>query len=134
MKLNIRKLTKKDLQIAKKWWEKWPDWVAPADDFLPETGVVVESNSKPVAIGFIYLTNAKVCLLEWIISDPEYRENDRQTLIELLITGAENMVKELGYKYMFSVCKHKKLIATHKKLKWHVDKKPSYELTKILNK
>lgn len=133
MKLNIRKLNKKDLDTAKKWWSKWPEWVAPPDDFLPDTGIVVESNNKPVVIGFIYLTNAKVCLLEWIISDPEYRQDDRQSLIELLIIGAENMVKELDYKYMFSVCKHKNLINTHEKLGWKTDEKPSHELTKVLN-
>jgi len=133
MKLNIRKLHKKDLVIIKEWWKAWPKWVAPADDFLPNTGVVVESNSKIVMAGFIYLTNAKVALLEWIISDPEYREKDRKEILELLIKGSENTVKELGYKYMFSVCRNKHLIDTHKKLGWVADKSPSHELVKILN-
>ena len=133
MKLNIRRLNKKDLSIAKQWWEAWPEWTAPADDFLPETGIVVEKNNKPLVIGFIYLTNAKVALLEWIISDPNYRGKDREQAIELLISGAENMIKHLKYKYVFSVCRHKKLIDKHKKLGWHADKKPSHELVKILN-
>ena len=132
MELNIRKLKQDDLTFIKKWWEAWPEWVSPADDFLPETGVVVENNGKPVVAGFIYLTNAKVALLEWIISDPEYRENDRDSLIELLIEGAENMVKHLEYKYLFSVCQHEKLIDKHKKLGWIIDKYPSHETTKIL--
>ena len=133
MKLNIRRLVKQDLDIAKEWWKSWPKWQAPADDFLPETGVVVESNNKQVAIGFIYLTNAKVALLEWIVSDPSYRDEDREQAIELLIIGAENMVKYLDYKYIFSVCRHKKLINKHRKLGWHIDDKPSHELVKILN-
>ena len=133
MELNIRKLKQSDLTFIKKWWEAWPEWVSPADDFLPETGVVVESNGKPVAAGFIYLTNAKVALLEWIVSDPEYREKNRKQALELLITGAEGIIKDLGYKYSFSICRHKNLIETHKKLGWHVDKKPSHELVKILN-
>ena len=133
MELNIRKLKQGDLTFIRKWWEAWPEWVSPADDFLPETGVVVESNSKPVAAGFIYLTNAKVALLEWIVSDPEYREKNRKQALELLITGAEGIIKDLGYKYSFSICRHKSLIETHKKLGWHVDKKPSHELVKILN-
>ena len=54
-------------------------------------------------------------------------------LIELLIKKAEEQSKELGYTCMFSVGRSKHLIETHKKLGWHVDKRPSHELVKILN-
>ena len=133
MKLNIRRLVKQDLDIAKEWWKAWPEWQPIPDDFLPETGVVVEKENKPVVIGFIYLTNAKVALLEWVISDPLYRDDDRDKAIELLISGAENMIKHLDYKYAFSICKNKSLIEKHRSLGWNVDDKPSYELVKILN-
>ena len=91
------------------------------------------SNSESCMIRIVYLTNAKVALLEWIISDPEYREDNRKQALELLITGAEEIIKDLGYKYSFSICRHKSLIETHKKLGWHADKRPSHELVKILN-
>ncbi len=133
MELNIRRLNKKDLKTIKKWWESWPKWEAPADDFLPDTGVVVEHDTKLVMAGFLYLTNSKVALLEWIISDPNWRHKDREQALELLIKGAENMLKALDYKYAFSVCRHKKLINTHRKLKWSVDDTASHELVKILN-
>ena len=80
----------------------------------------------------MYKTNSKGVLLEWIISNPNYKEEDRQVAIELLINGAENVSKELGYKYMFSIGRNKHLIETHKKLKWRVDKKPSHELIKTI--
>ena len=130
--MNIRRLTEDDWTTLVEWWSAWPKWKSPSLDFLPDTGVVVEKDNLPVVIGFIYLTNAKVALLEWIISDPEYRKNDRDALIELLIKGAENMVKHLEYKYLFSVCQHEKLIDKHKKLGWVIDKSPSHEMTKIL--
>ena len=133
MKLNIRKLNKKDLVIIKEWWKSWPKWVAPADDFLPNTGVVVESNSKIVLAGFIYLPYSKLALLSLIIADPEEREKDRKEILELLIKGSENTVKELGYKYMFRGCRNKHLIDKHKKVGWVADESPSHELVKILN-
>ena len=133
MKLNIRRLNKKDLIIIKEWWKSWPKWEAPSDDFLPETGVIVEHDNRPVMAGFLYLTNSKVALLEWIISDPDWRSENREQALELLITGAENILKALDYKYAFSVCRHKKLIETHRKLKWNVDDTASHELVKILN-
>ena len=133
--MNIRRLTEKDWDTLVSWWDNWPKWKAPVKDFLPENGkggLIVEINDIPVVAGFIYLTNSKTALLEWIVSNPKYRETDRKQPIELLITGAENLVKSLDYKYLFAVMQHKGLIETHEKLGWNKDKKPSYELTKVL--
>jgi len=133
--LNIRRLTDKDWDTLVSWWSNWPKWQAPVKDFLPEDGkggLIVEKDNKPIVAGFIYLTNSKTALLEWIVSNPKYREADRKQAIELLITGAENLVKSLDYKYLFAVMQHKGLIETHEKLGWNKDPKPSYELTKVL--
>jgi len=133
--LNIRRLTDKDWDTLVSWWDNWPKWKAPVKDFLPENGkggLIVEINDIPVVAGFIYLTNSKTALLEWIVSNPKYRESDRKAAIELLITGAENLIKSLDYKYLFAVMQHKGLIETHEKLGWKADPKPSYELTKVL--
>ena len=94
---------------------------------------MVEKNNNPIIAGFVYLTNSKTALLEWIISDPDYREDDRKEALEMLINTSEMYCKELGYKYMFSVCRSKKLIETHKKLKWTIDDSPAYELVKVIN-
>lgn len=133
--MNIRRLTDKDWDTLVSWWSNWPKWQAPVKDFLPEDGkggLIVEKDNKPIVAGFIYLTNSKTALLEWIVSNPKYREADRKQAIELLITGAENLVKSLEYKYLFAVMQHKGLIETHEKLGWNKDNKPSYELTKVL--
>ncbi len=133
--MNIRRLTDNDWDTLVSWWDNWPKWKAPVKDFLPENGkggLIVEINDTPVVAGFIYLTNSKTALLEWIVSNPKYRESDRKQAIELLITGAENLVKSLDYKYLFSVMQHKGLIETHEKLGWVSDTKHSYELTKVL--
>tara|TARA_R100000742_G_C4237592_1_gene57910 strand:+ start:317 stop:727 length:411 start_codon:yes stop_codon:yes gene_type:complete len=136
MKLNIRSLNDTDWDVLQEWWKQWPEWVAPARDFLPNNGkcgFMVEKNDKPIIAGFVYLTNSKTALLEWIISDPEYRESDRKDALEMLINTSEGYCKELGYKYMFSVCRSKKLIETHRKLNWAVDDDPAYELVKVIN-
>jgi len=135
MQLNIRRITEEDIPIIYSWWEQWPEWTPVARDFLPDNGLgglIVEKNGDLIVAGFIYLTNAKVALLEWVVSNPSYRHDDRDQAIDLLITGSENMVKSIGFKYMFSIVQHKKLIEKQVKLGWHKDEKPSYELTKIL--
>lgn len=133
--MNIRRLTEDDWTTLVEWWSAWPKWKSPTKELLPDQGkggLIVEKENKPIVAGFIYLTNSKTALLEWIVSDPNYREDDRDAAIELLITGAENIVKTMDYKYLFSVMQHKRLIETHKKLGWHCDEKPSHELIKNL--
>ena len=136
MELNIRRLRESDWETLVQWWNEWPEWVNPLKDFLPDNGVgglMVEKNNLPIVAGFIYFTNSKGALLEWIISNPKYKEQDRKEAIELLIIGAEEVCKAQGFKYMFTIGRNKHLIETHKKLNWVVDKDPSYEITKKIN-
>lgn len=133
MKLNVRRLADNDWETLCLWWKQWPKWVNPPKSFLPENGtggLMVEKDKKPIVAGFLYFTNSDAVLLEWIVSNPDYREKDRKKAIELLILTAENVCKESGKKYMFSIGRNKQLIETHKKLDWVVDKNPSYELIK----
>ena len=132
-KLFSRKLRASDTLV--KWWNSWPDWTAPAKDFLPDNGtggLMVEKDGEPIVAGFIYETNSSSVLLEWIVSDPEYRDNDRSQAVELLIIEAEKLTKSLGYNYMFTIGRSKQLMEAHKKLGWFVDDKPSHEITKKL--
>ena len=133
--LIARDLKESDWETLLKWWDSWPDWTAPSKDFLPNNGtggIMIEKNNKPIVAGFIYETNSASVLLEWIVSDPEYRDNDRGQAVELLITEAEKLIKTLGYNYMFTIGRNKRLIETHRKLGWFVDDKPSHEITKKL--
>ena len=93
MELNIRMLKDSDWNTLVEWWDAWPDWQAPAKDFLPDNGkggFIVEKQDQPIVAGFLYTTNSRAALLEWIVSNPKYRENDRQKAIELLIKRVKN--------------------------------------------
>ena len=101
-KLITRVLNENDWDTLCKWWDAWPKWVNPPKSFLPDNGtggLMVEKNNKPIMAGFLYFTNSDVVLLEWIVSDPEYREKDRKQALELLITAAEGVCKNLDKKY-----------------------------------
>ncbi len=133
MKFNIRKLEASDWGTLVKWWDSWPEWVAPPKTFLPDNGtggLIVEKGEQPIVAGFLYFTNSQAVLLEWIISNPEYRDKDRKKAVELLINTAEGVCKQAGKKRMFSIGRNKGLIETHKKLGWSVDPDPSYEIIK----
>ena len=133
MKLNVRKLTDNDWETLCYWWEQWPKWQNPPKNFLPDNGtggLMVEKDNQPIVAGFLYFTNSDAVLLEWIVSNPDYRDKDRKRAIELLIATAENVCKDSGKKYMFSIGRNKHLIETHKKLGWVVDDSSSKEIVK----
>ena len=132
--LVVRNLKKDDYDFIAKWW-KWWRWKVIPREMLPEnglSGLMVEKNGVRIVSGFIYMTNSTGAMLEWIVSNPDYREKDRKYAIELLIDTAEEFCKKLGCDYMFSIGRNKHLIETHKELGWHVDKNPSYEIMKKL--
>tara|TARA_R110002072_G_scaffold76019_2_gene178562 strand:- start:1588 stop:2070 length:483 start_codon:yes stop_codon:yes gene_type:complete len=134
-KLLCRALEDNDWETLVSWWEAWPDWPVPPRDFLPDNGkggLMIEKNGQPIVAGFLYQTNSKGILLEWIVSNPDYREEDRNEAVEKLIVEAEKSSKEMGYIYMFTIGRQKNLIAKHKKLGWFVDEKPSHEITKVI--
>ena len=131
-KLIFRHLTKDDYETICYWW-KWWRWPVIDKDLLPQDGTggfMVEKNNIPIVSCFVYITNSKGVLLEWVVSNPEYKESDRKEAIELLINSVEDFCKEIDKKYIFSVGRSKHLIETHRKLGWNVDKKASYEIIK----
>ena len=94
--LMVRDLNEKDYDILTGWW-KWWRWSIPEKDFLPgnaTSGLMIEKNNIPIVAGFIYTSNSSLCYLDWIISNPKYREKDRKQAIELLISEAENKMKK----------------------------------------
>ena len=130
--LVVRNLKKDDYNYIAKWW-KWWRWKVIPREMLPEnglSGLMVEKDGVRIVSGFIYMTNSTGAMLEWIVSNPDYREKDRKQAIELLIDTAEEFCKELGCDHMFSIGRNKHLIETHKKLGWNVDKNSSYEIMK----
>ena len=134
-KLFARDLNKEDWDTLTSWWNAWPNWTTPGKDFLPANGtggIMIERNEECIAAGFLYKTNSNVIILEWIVSNPKYRDTDRQDAIEMLITEAEKLTKKMGYQYMFTIGRNKNLIETHRKLGWSIDDKPSHEITKKL--
>jgi hypothetical protein len=132
MQLNIRKLKESDWETLCSWWDEWPEWQNPPRDFLPDNGkggLMVEKD-VPIVAGFIYYTNSKGALLEWVVSNPDYKEADRKQAIALLINAAEEVCRSNGVKYMFSIGRNESLIKTHEELGWSIDNKSSKELVK----
>ena len=134
MKFNINPLSYEDYDnILVDWWESW-GFKPPARDFLPqnaEGGLMVWKEKTPVCAGFLYTTNSNVGWIEWIISDKEYRDKDRQQAVVLLISELERISKNIGIKYIFSNNDNNRLIETFHRLGYNKGAK-SVEMVKHL--
>tara|TARA_R110000744_G_scaffold12332_3_gene36714 strand:- start:11326 stop:11727 length:402 start_codon:yes stop_codon:yes gene_type:complete len=117
MTLNIKPLSDNDYDdILCKWWKDWK-WTAPAKDFLPDMGYMVYYNDEPICAGYMYVTNSNVVLLEWIISNFEFKDRKiRKEALFMLIQTITSLSANLGKKYVYSILKSKSLIELYQEL------------------
>ena len=131
MKLKARKLIHEDYDTIVEWWKSWPEWEPLGRNLLPEKGtggIMIEREGKPLIAGFLYVTNSRICWMEWIVSDPTQR--NKSEAISLLISSLEKWGKDAGFEVVLSIGRSKSLINEHKKLGYTVDDNPSYEIVK----
>jgi hypothetical protein len=135
MELCVRALVESDLDILHEWWKAWK-WPPVTKDLLPLNGLgglMVYKDETLIAAGFLYLTNSKVGWIEWVVSNPEYREEDRKLSLELLVSSLENVAKNQGCSIVLSIGRNKGLLSVHKSLGYTIDDNPSFEITKKIN-
>lgn len=98
----IREFHYKDVCL---WWIAH-GWPVIEEDFLPTTGAVVPG----VAAGFIYLTDSKIAMLEWIVSNPKAGIKEIHASIKAIIEWLLNFAREQGYEAMFTYSRSRGLI------------------------
>jgi hypothetical protein len=95
------------------WWKKWR-WTAPSKDMLPENGnggIIISKDGVDICAGFIYFTNSKTAWIEYIISNPEYKNReDRVIALNMLINVLSEIIIDKEYKYIYTSVKNKHLM------------------------
>tara|TARA_R110000796_G_C14544316_1_gene433243 strand:- start:226 stop:630 length:405 start_codon:yes stop_codon:yes gene_type:complete len=134
--MDIRNLTYTDYdEILVKWWKDWR-WEAPSRDFLPdngEGGLIVYDGDIPVCAGYMYITNSKTGLCEFIVSNFDYKDKEkRKEAFSLLINTIDIVLKNTGCKYSYSVLKNPSLINVYKETGYLEGSKNCTEMVKIL--
>ena len=131
-----RYLEDSDWETLQQWWDYWPGIEAPPRDFLPDNGtggIMIEENGTPIVACFIYQTNSNAAMLEWLVSNPNYRGKEkRDRALEALIVSSQAVIKSMGYKTIFTMLRNQKLINLREKFEWKIDPKPNYTHTKRL--
>ena len=133
MKFNIQPLKEDDYdKVLVKWWKDWR-WTPPAKDFLPDKGYMVYCNDRPVCAGYMYVTNSKVVLLEWIVSNFEVKNKEtRKEALLMLIEFVTSVARGIEKKYVYSLLKSPSLIKIYEELGYIKGEGNGQEMIKIL--
>ena len=130
MKFNLRTVSEEDYDnVLLKWWKNW-GWEAPPKDFLPETGLIVSKGNIDICAGFLYLTNSKVGLTEFVVSNKEYRDSYRGEALDFLLDCILELADKNGCKYAHVILKNKSLLRRYKRAGYIESDKNVLELVK----
>jgi len=136
--IKFRSFKEGDYELCCEWWKVW--WAGFGGEpirrgFLPKDDrcYVIEKDNVPIAATFLYLMyDVPVCAYTtYLISNPEYREKDRKSLIHTLVKGVEKEAEKYGVIQIFTVCGDIHMSKIHHDLGW--DMAPAkYEAFKYL--
>jgi hypothetical protein len=101
----IRRYKNEDYGTLKEWWVA-QNWPPVPEDNLPQMGYVVED----ICAGFLYQTDSKCAILEWIISNPNSDSTKRDKALDLLIKTILEETRNLGYQTILSWISHPRLM------------------------
>ncbi len=100
MKLTTREVIKEDFKNIDKWWYEWQGSVVP-HDILPKTGFMAEVDGAPVSAIFMFKTNSNSAAIQWVVSDKNYREENRGEILTELIKACEDEWRKDGGQFLF---------------------------------
>lgn len=95
-----------DYPMLKDWWAGHRDWTPVPEEMLPNLGVIVSTDDKDLCAGFLYITNSKMCLMEWVVSNPKAPREGRGESIDFLLEALKTIAKEKGYSVIFTMTGH----------------------------
>ena len=105
-------------------------------DMLPENGlggIMVHKDGEEICAGFVYFTNSSAAWLEFIVSNFNYRQDDRQEALRFLIDVLTEMIKDKGsYKYIYTSLKSKSLIDRYSECGFQMGSTNCNEMIKVL--
>jgi hypothetical protein len=108
--LRVRRLSPVlDYNEVSNWWEahKWPTLPI---DHLSTLGVIAEDDEWKYAAAWIYKTDSKWGLLEWVVSNPKTPLKKRSSALNYLIETVKKELLALGIETLFTSVKAHGLI------------------------
>ena len=91
------------------WWSDW-SWPIIPPDYLPPIGIIIEDGLTKYCAGWLYQMDAKICMIEWIISNKDAPKEERSKALDLLVTALTDAARDRGFKSVFTAIKTPRLI------------------------
>lgn len=111
--MKVRTTSVEDYPELTEWW-KWFRFPAPSIAMLPnnmDDGIMVSKDGINICAGFIYSTPSVIYWCEYIVSNPNVRDNTtRKEAIELLINTISQVATDMGAKAIFTSVKNENLL------------------------
>ena len=63
---------------------------------------MVEVKGKPVCAGFLYNTDSKICVFEFVVSNPKATKKDRIIALNQLIKSVQDIAKQRKYSLIYT--------------------------------
>lgn len=98
----------KDYATIQQWWEQHGSF-APRPEHLSTTGIIIEADN-PLCAGWLYNTDSKICVFEFVVSNPNVSKELRDAALTLLIEEIKKIASDRGYRLIYSSVKGMKYI------------------------
>ena len=128
--MTIRDITKEDYKVIDSWYLE-RNISVPALKFLPESGLggLILEKEKPIAAAYVYTTNSKLGYIDFLISDPNYKEEDRYDIILELFKELTQKAYDLGCEMVWAQSSIKGVTKRCQEIGWTVWDEPQTIIT-----
>lgn len=101
MRTSVRKFVDADYSMMFQWWREH-DSFSPRPEHLSPYGIIIEIGEEPICCGFMYNTDSKICVFEFVVCNPEADKMDRDEALGLMIDQAILWSRDRGYKLIYT--------------------------------
>lgn len=91
----------RDYETICAWWERWK-WTPLPPQYLSSNGFVAEVNGVPLAVTFLFITDADFCLMEFLVVNPDLPRADRMTGVDMVVKAAQDLCVAKNYSALFT--------------------------------
>ena len=128
--MTIRDITKEDYKVIDSWYLE-RNLPQPDSKFLPENGLggLILEKEKPIAAAYVYTTNSKLGYIDILISDPNYKEEDRYDIILELFKELTQKAYDLGCEMVWAQSSIEGVTKRCQEIGWTVWDKPQTIIT-----
>ena len=104
-----------DYDTLVKWWTQWEFGIVPKD-MLPQDGVIVSVDDKPICAAGIYLyPKTALALMEWVVTDKDSNLRKRHKALKMCIDSIMDLAKKRGAKLVYTMTKEEALQKRYQK-------------------